>query len=181
MLIGPRHWCHRIWRHVPAWPRRWLTAGPGNSLAVRAVAGSGRHGPHDAAAGIAAAGAQVMVAVARCRAACIRAAVTASTAKVTAAPAAMKVICQPGMPPVTIVQACAGSGGCVFQPGRFGPGGSGRVAAAAASRTLVCLGKPAQERQMGWSHDPLPYRYRCPPGSHCCCCQPAVKRPAAHQ
>src|SRR5262245_40681525 len=61
--------------------------------------------------------AQAVVAFTRRRAARIRCRITARAAARSVAANAMRMICQPGMPPVITAWARAGSGGCLFQPG----------------------------------------------------------------
>src|SRR5215470_10006036 len=100
---------------------------------------------------------QAGLAAARRRAARARARITTTAVARTAA-AAMRVICQPGIPPVASAWRWAGSGGCLFHPGRylraggvlagsggclFQPGGMGRGVASAAAVVTVTVSAAA--------------------------------------
>jgi len=66
----------------------------------------------------------------------------------SAAPTAIRVICQPGMPPVTTVWIWAGTvtGG---YPARLGLSGGGKVAHAAGARPIAAVQEDCQPAERG--------------------------------
>ena len=72
----------------------------------------------------------------------------AAVAASSAAPMAIRAICQPGMPPTTTTWIPApggGSGGCLSQPGGRGGNGSASAAGATAANGQQGTGQPGQD------------------------------------